>query len=144
LRQARSILRHSRALAESIIKGTALFDDALQTVRAQEQEANSAEGQLERLRGTAPDLATRVADENITLDEAYALLKKREVELNNAREAGRRAMENVTVFAAHVTSMHSAIEAGEKLVFKPRDVSLISDAYQLFMKISSFRERPEP
>jgi hypothetical protein len=48
LREARSILRHSRDLADSVIKGSISLDEALAKVEEQKQQATSAEGKLER------------------------------------------------------------------------------------------------
>jgi hypothetical protein len=55
------------------VRGALPFDDALTKVEELKQQANSTEAKLARLRAAAPDLAARVADENITLEEAMAI-----------------------------------------------------------------------
>jgi len=55
--QARSVLRHSRSLAESVVKGITPLDQALATVKQAEQYQQSNGAKLTRLRESAPDLA---------------------------------------------------------------------------------------
>jgi hypothetical protein len=45
---------------------------------------------LKRLRKDAPDLAARVADENLSLEEAIAILHQREVDLRMKQEVPGR------------------------------------------------------
>lgn len=75
LSQARSVLHYSRALAESVIKGAVSLDAALAQVEAAKRQAESAEGKLARIQKDAPDLAERVSDTTLALDEALTLLQ---------------------------------------------------------------------
>jgi len=89
--RARLILRQSRPLAEAVLNGTRTFDDALLTVEHLRQESSSTEAKLERLRVGAPDLAVRVADEQLSIDEAIAILREREATEQRVRADGRAA-----------------------------------------------------
>jgi hypothetical protein len=59
VQQARSVLRHSRDLAESVVKGSLSLDEALDKVDELKEQANSTEAQLARLQTAAPDLVVR-------------------------------------------------------------------------------------
>lgn len=60
LDRARSVLHHSRSLAESVLKGITPLDMALATVKEEQQFQQSDEAKLARLRESAPDLAEKV------------------------------------------------------------------------------------
>ena len=49
LAQARSVLRYSRSLAESVLKGTTRLDDALATIKQEQQFQQSDEAKLTAL-----------------------------------------------------------------------------------------------
>jgi hypothetical protein len=115
-------LRHSRDLAEGVIKGSISLDEALAKVEEQKQQASSAEARLERLRAAAPDLAARVADENLSVDEALAILRQREEDERRMKADGRAAAESI-FGAAQLAAIHAAIEAGEDIRLKPSRVS---------------------
>ncbi len=60
VQDARTILRHSRALAEAVLKGAKPFDVAVAEVREAEQALSGEEAKRGRLRASAPDLAELV------------------------------------------------------------------------------------
>ena len=53
LSETRSILREFRPFAESVLKGKTPFDDALETIRQQEQRSSSAPQKRERVEETS-------------------------------------------------------------------------------------------
>jgi len=71
LTQSRSILRHSRALAEDVLAKRISFDDALDTVEEERRFSQSADAKMAELRAHAPDLADLVDEERLALEEAY-------------------------------------------------------------------------
>jgi hypothetical protein len=81
LNQARSVLRHSRDLAESVLKGSIPLDEALATVEELKQQANSTEAKLERFRGAAKLIIhrPRCAARRLKTREAIAILSLRAV-----------------------------------------------------------------
>jgi hypothetical protein len=92
LQQARSILKHSRALAEDVLALRKAFDEALKTVADERAASQSAEGKLDMLRQFAPDLADLVAEGRLGLDEAYAAMDKRQTDATRAEENKRETM----------------------------------------------------
>jgi hypothetical protein len=92
LRQARLILRHSRALAEDVLALRKAFDAALATVDEERAASQSAEAKLDMLRQFAPDLAELVAEGRLGLDEAYAAMDKRQTDARRAEENKRETM----------------------------------------------------
>src|SRR4051794_31395477 len=65
LTQARSVLRHSMALAKEVISGRLALDAALAQMQREREAAVSAEAQLSGLSQHAPDLAEMVEDEKL-------------------------------------------------------------------------------
>src|SRR5215831_9170939 len=120
LSQARSILRQSLPLAQAVLRGSLPFDEALAKAEELKQQSSSAEAKLARLRSAAPDLAARVADENLSVDEASAILRQREDDDRRMKADGRAAAESIVGFAAQVAAIHTAIEAGEDIRLKPK------------------------
>jgi hypothetical protein len=128
---ARTVLRHSRELAENVMRGIISLDGALEKVEELKRQADSTENKHARLQAEAPDLAVRVAEENINLDEALAILQEREVEERRAREAGREAAKSIFEFAGHVASIHSAIDFGEDIRIPPKTLKTLENALDL-------------
>jgi hypothetical protein len=141
LAQARSVLRHSRDLAESVAKGSVSLDEALAKVNEEKQQANSTEAKLARLKASAPDLAARVAAENLTLAEAAAILHQREIDLRRAK--GREAAKSILDFAATVISIHAAIVAGEDIRIPPDTLKTLNDALGILMNDMRRKEQRE-
>lgn len=131
LSQARSLLRHSRDLAQSVLKGALPFDEALVKVEEARVQASSTEARLTRLQTGAPDLAARVSDENISLDEALAILNEREINQRRTREAGRTAAEDILGFAGQVSTILSAIDAGEDIRIPADQLKILETALGL-------------
>jgi hypothetical protein len=140
LRQARFVLRHSQAFAEAVAKSSMSLDDALSKVQELKQQATSTEAKLERLRTLAPDLAARVADENLSLTEALAIPYQREEDLRRVKEAGREAAKSIFGFAAHVASIHCAIDAGEDIRISPDTLKTLKDAFHILL--NDMQEQP--
>jgi hypothetical protein len=134
VKEARLILRQSRDLAESVIKGANSLDAALVQVEELRQQASSTEAKLARLQSAAPDLAARVADENITLDEGLAIHNQREADLRRIREVGRHAAEHIFGFAGQVSEILSAIDAGEPIQIPPDQMKTLETAWDLLTR----------
>lgn len=89
LSQARSVLRHSQALAEDVIAARKSLDAALTIVETERRDSQSTEAKLAELRRAAPDLADLVTEERLTLDEAHASFMQRKADAE-ALEANQR------------------------------------------------------
>jgi hypothetical protein len=133
MNEARSVLRYSRDLADSVIKGSISLDEALAKVEELRRQADSTEARLARLQAAAPDLAARVEEENLSLGEALAILDQREADLQRVKEAGREAAKSIFGFAVDVASIHSAIDAGEDIRISPDALKTLRDAFDILM-----------
>lgn len=78
VRQARQVLRYSRDLALTVLRGDVTLDAALERMKEEEAGRQSDEGRLQRLRIAAPDLAEQVAEGRLSLDEAFGAWRVRE------------------------------------------------------------------
>jgi hypothetical protein len=135
LSQARSVLHHSRSLAESVLKGPISLNDALETVKQEQQFQQSDEAKLNRLRESAPDLAEQVSEERLKINEAIAALQEREQELRRIAEDGRRAaQEIIRSFPANVSAIVSAVGIGEKNLFSAEHLEHIQASYDLLIQ----------
>jgi hypothetical protein len=92
LSQARSVLRHSQALAESVMARHISLDDALETVAEARRASQSTDAKMAELRAEAPDLADLVDEERLPLDEAHATLVERR---NHAARSEANKRENM-------------------------------------------------
>ena len=77
LAQARSVLRHSRALANEVLAGRKPLNDAVKQVGDEQNASMTAGEQLATLRAMAPDLADLVEEERMVLAEAWAAWEQR-------------------------------------------------------------------
>lgn len=82
LRYARVIARHAD-LADMVKAGTMKFDMALEEAQTRARIEDNSAFYMKELRAHAPDLAAQVADEGMTLQEAWGTfdIRKREAEL---------------------------------------------------------------
>jgi hypothetical protein len=131
LNVARSVLRHSQDLAKAVLKGSISLDDALGQVEELRQQANSSDAKRARLDKDAPDLATRVQEENLSLGEAITILHQRQLELQRTKDAGREAAGKILSFAAHVDSICSAIGAGEQIHIAADIIKTLTNSLQV-------------
>ena len=71
LSQARTVLRHSQALAEDVVAKRTSLDEALKTVEAEQRAGQSIDEKMAELRAHAPDIADLVDEERLPLAEAH-------------------------------------------------------------------------
>jgi hypothetical protein len=133
--QARAILRHSRSLAESVLKGITPLNDALATMKQQEQYQQSDEAKLTRLQQSAPDLAEMVSEERLTINGALAELGERNATVERLREGGRNAVKDVPQFRTTVACIAQAMYAGEKHLVTAEMVEQAFEAANLLQKL---------
>ncbi|CAJ0848966.1 hypothetical protein AMST5_00055 [freshwater sediment metagenome] len=88
LSSARLVLRVTPTVAQSVIAGNKPLAAAFEEAKAIEADRAEFNRKLERLKASAQDLALRVTDENLDVDEAIAALELREAK---AREEAERA-----------------------------------------------------
>jgi len=145
LSQARSVLRHSRELAASVLSGVTPLDTALKTVEEERRQAEGDEARMGRLRKSAPDLADLVTEERMTLGEAVAALAERETRLRNTYQAGLNAAERLTDFCGHVVTILEGDDARVKLAaspiqIAPGTVEKVADALTILKKFCVRKE----
>jgi hypothetical protein len=88
LSRARTVLHFSRPLAEAVLAGTHKLDAAYDVARRGEQAGDEEQQRFAELRAAHPDLAIKVTEEDITLDEAWRQAHEREEMLRNQRATG--------------------------------------------------------
>jgi len=109
LKQARSILHHSPALADDVLAARKPFDEAVRFVQTAQQASKSRDVQLSELRSAAPDVAALIDDERLTLEAGLAELTQRQQRIRQAIESGRSAAARFVGVAAHLTVIKAAI-----------------------------------
>lgn len=100
-----AILAHSRDKARRVLAGDSLRGtyDAVQDERKADAERSR---QIDTLRDKAPDLASQVADESLTLPEAWAAYEIRySKELEAARQDEDRRRQQATALAKSITTL---------------------------------------
>lgn len=75
LAMARAVLAHSSTIAEAVMSGSKSLDAAYNDARLAQGKVSNDAVRLRQLRDTRPDLAERVAQGEIALDDAVALAK---------------------------------------------------------------------
>jgi hypothetical protein len=89
LSHARTVLKFAPVLADSVLSGAVALNAAYDEALMRKQKSETSAERLRRLEAIAPDLATLVREEKLTLPEAEVTQlkrqKQREDELRNAR-----------------------------------------------------------
>jgi hypothetical protein len=111
LEQARSILRHSRALAEDVVAKRTSLDEALKTVESECRAGQSIDQQMAELRANAPDIADMVDDERLSLEAGITELRTRQRRTEEAIDAAKRAIARI----ADVPVQWAMVEKGVAL-----------------------------
>jgi ParB-like chromosome segregation protein Spo0J len=120
LSQARTVLRHSIELAQSVVEGTTGLDEALETVEESERQRAESEHNLARLRSEAPELAEHVHEGKMALADAINALDER----NRAREERQRAATTLVNQVFTLLNPLSPASPDERAMSLVRDVNL--------------------
>ncbi len=110
LSHARKVLGHSHALAEEVMSGTKSLQVAYDEYRLAQGKISNETIRLRKLRDTRPDLAERVVQAEITLDEAVAK-EKREAEEHRQRRwaATKNLIEGVQLLDRDVSTIRDVV-----------------------------------
>lgn len=95
LSHARTVLAHSRALANDVMLGTKALTTAYLETKAAVDATKSSSAMLGRLRTEAPDLADLVTEERLQLKEAITALDSRIAEAKRAQETATRVLQSI-------------------------------------------------
>lgn len=98
LNHALTILDWAPDLADNVILGGEKFERTYQVARDRKAAASSAEAQLRRLWIAAPDLATRVVEEQMDLAEALGALRVRQQREAEAKRATSQLADTMLAF----------------------------------------------
>src|SRR6516164_981491 len=88
LRLARMVMRDAPDLIDSVIDGSLTLEKAAVQARDRRDLKSSREAKLEMLHAGARDLANRVKDDGMDIDEALAAMKERERKTREIIEQG--------------------------------------------------------
>jgi hypothetical protein len=108
VKQARQVFRHSAELALEVKDGLKTLDAALIEVQKQQRERQSDESKLDEVRQYAPDLADLVAEERMTVEEAFAACQQRRHQRNQTYEAGLIAAKRLRNYVLDVEQIAMA------------------------------------
>jgi hypothetical protein len=133
---AQQVLRQSRPYAEMVMKGTITLDAALEKIQKEQKDASSAEARLERLKIEAPDLAARVADENLNLDEAMAIHAQNKARIQDLKLSAQAALDGIDGFVNEVDVIEAGIKVGAELDFESAMMTRMSKAWALFLDLA--------
>jgi ParB-like nuclease domain len=95
------VYRYARELVDEVITGLnpdMNLGKAVAIAKPREQDANSGERQLQRLREQAPDLAQQVTEERLKFSEAWAVIAQRKKEQQEYRDSITRQLSTVISF----------------------------------------------
>ena len=106
LAYAAVVKKHAPDLVGSVIAGKRPLDEAYKTAQSNKAASNDAEALLTALQESDPDLAAKVAAEELTLSEAVTLAKRR------AKEAEQRAVDQTKSFAQSVCRLSAILGVG--------------------------------
>ena len=104
--KAATVKKHAPDLVGSVIAGKLPLDEAYKTAQSNKAASNDAEALLTALQESDPDLAAKVAAEELTLSEAVTLAKRR------AKEAEQRAVDQTKSFAQSVCRLSAILGVG--------------------------------
>lgn len=97
LSEARTVLHHSRKLADAVLQGVTPLDQALEQVQVEEGRIISADAQLKRLQADAPDLADQVDEGRLKLAEAWAAYQERKKSKESAEQAATQQLQSLMI-----------------------------------------------
>lgn len=95
LSQARSVLRHSRALAEGVLADRKKLDEALAVVKQEREASASVDARMAELRAGAPEIAAMVDDERLTLEAGLTELRQRQQKMRQLVDDARAAIAKI-------------------------------------------------
>ena len=88
--QATVVLQYAEELTDAVVSGATPLNDAYKVAQERKAAIQARETFLEEFRVNAPDLATSVLEERITLQEAVATLRERQEQMRKHREVTTR------------------------------------------------------
>ena len=142
LREARQVLAHSLSLAEDVLHDRIGLDAALVQVRKEQGERDAKireeqgrraeiDAKMARLHQRAADLAERVTEECMGLDEAIIALEERERHNKALIEHGRHAVNDLKQFGSHISCVATAFKLGEKVLTQEEFEEIRADFLRL-------------
>jgi hypothetical protein len=141
LRQARSILRHSHALAGDVLAARTTFDIALAQVDRERRDSMSVDAKLAQLRAAAPDVAVLVDDEILTLEAGLAELGARQRRSVEAIDGARRAIEQINDLPVQLAILQHGLQLRTDLSSELNAADII-DAVQSLIAILQTEATP--
>jgi hypothetical protein len=141
LKQARTVLRHSRALAEDVLAARTTFDVALAQVEEERRASLSVDAKMAQLRAAAPDVAQLVDDEILTLEAGLAELGARQRRIVEAIDGARRAIEQINDLPVQVAVLQYGLQLRTDLSSELNAADII-DAVQSLIAILQTEATP--
>jgi hypothetical protein len=128
LSQARTLLRHSRALAEDVLANRTSLDKALATMEEERRASQSIDQKMAELRAGAPDIADLVDDERLTLEAGITELRTRQLRIEEGIDAAKRAIERIADLPVQWAMVEKGIALAGTDMLDELDVEAIAKA----------------
>jgi len=144
LSEARKVLRTSPALGKEVLLGQRTLDQAYEQVQRQERESEQRKSELARLHKEAPNLAAKVEEGKLKLEEATAQLSERMQQMCDYREGGRQGVQALANYPAMITLIHLAIDAGASNLLSEELVEAAEEATKNLRALWQSQSRRQP
>jgi ParB-like chromosome segregation protein Spo0J len=131
LSQARLIKRYAGDQVDGVITGATRFNTALRQAEENRSASSATNARLERMEAAAPDLARQVREETLSLGEAEAALNERQRREREIKEAGRRAVAEITSIQSTVIKIQMARDLKERIHIDRESVAIAAEAVAL-------------
>lgn len=128
LSQARSVLRHSRGLAEDVLAKRTSLDKAIATVEEERRAGQSIDAKMAELRRLAPDIADLVDEERISLDAGMTELRTRQRREDEALDAAEQAVRRLADTPVQVAMIQKGVALAGVGVLADLDIEALAAA----------------
>jgi ParB-like chromosome segregation protein Spo0J len=128
LAQARSILRHSQALADDVMTKRRSLDAALDIVAEEHRASQSTDEKMAELRTDAPDIADMVDDERLSLEAGITELRTRQRRIEEAIDAAKRALARIADIPVQMAMIEKGVALAGADLLAEIDIAAIAAA----------------
>jgi hypothetical protein len=138
---ARKVRGFSEKLGLRVLREPAYsLDKALEEVEQAERRQTQEHAELDRLRKAAPDLADKVEEGKLKLEDANEKLSERLIQLRRIRDSGTEGVRHIQDYPAMVMVVEQAIQAGARELL---DQELVRNAIGATKKLERLLQTQE-
>jgi hypothetical protein len=142
LQRARSVLAEASDLAMDVMRGGVPLDQAYQQTLDRRRQRAFRDQSLQQLRDGDPNLADQVEAGDLSLDAALERFQQQQREIQQARDAGRRAAERLLDFCTVAITIDGAASFGERGLVTDPMMARLEDAMTLLRRRREMEKGP--